>query len=463
MGAAAAPPVAERRRRRAPAPPSSRPRRRDDPLDRLFALEQFGIKLGLDNIARICRRARPSRARVSRRSTSPAPTAKARSRRWSTPALRAAGYRTGRYTSPHLVDLDERFVIDGQPGRRRRARRGGRRRARRASIALRADGVLQVQPTFFEVDHGDRRSSCSAARGVEVAVIEVGLGGRFDATNVIAPVVTRDHLDRLRPPAASRRHARADRLREGRHHQAGRAGRDRPHCRAVRPPRADRGEVGATIAVARVRRRSRRRSLRTHRGAITTLGGLRGASSASTTRAVAVRLLEALDTRGLSVAPRRDRSGAGERPSGRGGSTCRRLADGREAAARRRAQPGRRGGARVLSARRPERCSAARLRGDARQGHLDSMLRALLPVVSRLVVTRASNPRSADPASSPSRRGRSRRTCRSQLSRLGVERARGARGARRRASSSRDRSSCSATFCREIQPVVITLRRQIPE
>ena len=120
-----------------------------DPLDYLFSLEQFGIKFGLENIrAIVAALGHPERAFP--RSTSPAPTARDRSRRWSTPALRAAGHRSARYTSPHLVDLTERFAIDGVAVAPTTLRRG-----RRCAFACRARcsraGALPAQPTFFEV------------------------------------------------------------------------------------------------------------------------------------------------------------------------------------------------------------------------------------------------------------------------------------------------------------------------
>src|SRR5207249_334003 len=100
--------------------------------------------------------------------------------------LRSAGYRSARYTSPHLVDLSERFVIDGRPVERDRL----------ASVAgdvrdlverLRRSGALDVQPTFFEVTTAIAFELFRRA-GADVAVLEVGLGGRLDATNVITPV-----------------------------------------------------------------------------------------------------------------------------------------------------------------------------------------------------------------------------------------------------------------------------------
>jgi dihydrofolate synthase/folylpolyglutamate synthase len=94
--------------------------------------------------------------------------------------LRSKGFSVGRYTSPHLVDFRERIVVDDEQ--------------------ISADEVLhflhsresdaeRLGATFFEIttvmalDH-------FARRGVDVAVIETGMGGRLDATNVITPLAT---------------------------------------------------------------------------------------------------------------------------------------------------------------------------------------------------------------------------------------------------------------------------------
>jgi dihydrofolate synthase/folylpolyglutamate synthase len=95
--------------------------------------------------------------------------------------LRAAGRRVGLYTSPHLVDLAERIQIDGQPV------------SHQAVIAL-ADEVRAVSSargidlTFFEIVTVMAFLAFARA-GVDAAVVEVGLGGRLDATNVVDPLV----------------------------------------------------------------------------------------------------------------------------------------------------------------------------------------------------------------------------------------------------------------------------------
>ena len=100
-------------------------------------------------------------------------------------ALRAAGHHSARYTSPHLVDLAERFVIDGRPVSPS-ALAAAAADVRAAVEGLLAAGELQVQPTFFEVTTAVAFELFRRA-GVGVAVLEVGLGGRLDATNVVAP------------------------------------------------------------------------------------------------------------------------------------------------------------------------------------------------------------------------------------------------------------------------------------
>src|SRR5688572_26401514 len=103
-------------------------------------------------------------------------------------ALRAAGHRSARYTSPHLVDLTERFAIDG------RAVSGADLGAAAADVrdaieSLVRDGTLEVRPTFFEATTAIAFELFKRA-GVDVAVLEVGLGGRLDATNVVSPTLT---------------------------------------------------------------------------------------------------------------------------------------------------------------------------------------------------------------------------------------------------------------------------------
>lgn len=91
--------------------------------------------------------------------------------------LRAAGHRTGRYTSPHLVHIEERIVIDGHPI----AKDVFDDLAERVRTV--AD-VLDAPPSFFEATTALALLAFREA-GVTTAVLEVGLGGRLDATNVV--------------------------------------------------------------------------------------------------------------------------------------------------------------------------------------------------------------------------------------------------------------------------------------
>ncbi len=115
--------------------------------------------------------------------------------------LRAAGYRVGTYTSPHVFDIRERILIDGEP----------------ISKDLFAEGIASMRPLIerlSDTEHGlltefEIKTALAfwafERAGVDIAVLEVGLGGRMDATNVIVPEVSvivsigLDHTDRLGP------------------------------------------------------------------------------------------------------------------------------------------------------------------------------------------------------------------------------------------------------------------------
>src|SRR5262249_58207369 len=93
-----------------------------------------------------------------------------------------------RYTSPHLVDLTERFVVDGKPIPEDELIRVVDR-IRSVIVDLQNRGRLEVHPTFFEVTTAAAFEIFKRA-SAEVAVCEGGLGGRLDAMNVFSPKVT---------------------------------------------------------------------------------------------------------------------------------------------------------------------------------------------------------------------------------------------------------------------------------
>lgn len=156
-----------------------------DALEYLFSLEKIGIKFGLENIAALCESlGRPQDAFhsviVAGTNGKGSVTAMVEH------AARAAGLRTARYTSPHLVNLEERFVVLGQPIDRRTLSDAAAL-VRDHAERLMASGRLHASPTFFEVTTAIAFEVFRSA-GVEVAVLEVGLGGRFDATNIVSPI-----------------------------------------------------------------------------------------------------------------------------------------------------------------------------------------------------------------------------------------------------------------------------------
>jgi dihydrofolate synthase/folylpolyglutamate synthase len=164
-----------------------------DPLAYLFSLETLGVKFGLETIrALVAALDHPERAyaRVLVAGTN----GKGSVTVMTETALRAAGHRVARYTSPHLQRLEERFVIDGRPVESD-ALAAAAETVRVAVDRLLARGVLERPPTFFEATTAVAFEVFRQAR-VEVAVLEVGMGGRLDATNVSpAPAVAITNID----------------------------------------------------------------------------------------------------------------------------------------------------------------------------------------------------------------------------------------------------------------------------
>ena len=147
------------------------------PREYLFSLEQIGIKLGLEQIrALLDGLGHPERAFKS--IVIAGTNGKGSVTAMVDRALRAAGYRCGRYTSPHLSDLEERMVIDGTPIAASELDRVAER------IRNVAGNSLESPPSFFEATTALALEAFRDA-GVDVAVLEVGLGGRLDATNAV--------------------------------------------------------------------------------------------------------------------------------------------------------------------------------------------------------------------------------------------------------------------------------------
>ncbi len=102
--------------------------------------------------------------------------------------LQEAGYKVGIYCSPHLVDFRERVKVNGQMISKQEVI---------DFVAQCKDLFDEIQPSFFEYTTA-LAFQCFAQQKVDVAVVEVGLGGRLDSTNVITPelsVITNIGLD----------------------------------------------------------------------------------------------------------------------------------------------------------------------------------------------------------------------------------------------------------------------------
>lgn len=150
------------------------------PVEYLYSLELHGIKLGLDNIRRLMEAA----GNPERRYTTVhigGTNGKGSVTALLDAMLRAAGYRTGRFTSPHLISVRERFLVD-------RAMIDPDSLDEHIEIFRELAEKSGIVPTFFEL--------CTAIafrhfaqQKVDVGIIEVGMGGRFDSTNIIQPEV----------------------------------------------------------------------------------------------------------------------------------------------------------------------------------------------------------------------------------------------------------------------------------
>jgi dihydrofolate synthase/folylpolyglutamate synthase len=218
-------------------------------------------------------------------------------------ALRASGLKVGRYTSPHLVRVNERIAVGGREITDE-AFESAVSAVREAAEALLRAGGLASHPTYFEVLSAAAFVHFRRER-VDVAVLEVGMGGRLDATNVCDPLasaivsVDLDHEAYLGTTLGAIAREKAGVLRAGRATVLGRLGRE-----AMQEVAGRAREVGARLVPARAGVRVRRRPdglqirtpLRSYRG-IRPLAGAHQTDNAL----VALRLLEQARAAGLDV------------------------------------------------------------------------------------------------------------------------------------------------------------------
>jgi dihydrofolate synthase/folylpolyglutamate synthase len=172
-------------------------------VDWLYATQLHGIHLGLENIRRL----------VEALGVLLAGTGAPRffhvagtNGKGSTCALldaccRAAGLRTGLFTSPHLITFRERIRLDGEMISEEEVAAG------LTNIRTVAE-KLRLSPTFFEITTA-LALAWFQQRGAEIVVLETGMGGRLDATNIVTPLVSAitpidlDHQQWLGPTLAA--------------------------------------------------------------------------------------------------------------------------------------------------------------------------------------------------------------------------------------------------------------------
>lgn len=146
----------------------------------LYDLQLHGIKLGLDNI-RVLLSALGQPHMRFRTIHIGGTNGKGSTAAMVSQILEAAGYRVGLYTSPHLIDFRERIRINGAP-------------ISEGDVTILVAHIRrlvppELAPTFFEFTTA-LALLYFAQSHVDVAVLEVGMGGRFDATNVVTPVAS---------------------------------------------------------------------------------------------------------------------------------------------------------------------------------------------------------------------------------------------------------------------------------
>ncbi|MBR3957133.1 MAG: bifunctional folylpolyglutamate synthase/dihydrofolate synthase [Kiritimatiellae bacterium] len=165
-----------------------------DFLDRLAARRRFGMRPSLDAIRGVCAALGDPQKELCAIHVA-GTNGKGAVCAMIEACLRSGGLRACRYTSPHLVRINERFFVDGKPVDDATLERA-------ADKVFHADSDTNSQLTFFEALTAVAFIAFSEAK-CDYAVLETGLGGRLDATNICSPeicVITKiglDHCDWL--------------------------------------------------------------------------------------------------------------------------------------------------------------------------------------------------------------------------------------------------------------------------
>jgi dihydrofolate synthase/folylpolyglutamate synthase len=156
----------------------------DETITWLYSFEKFGIKLGLNRINYICKKLgnpQNSYKCIHIGGTN----GKGSVCRFLQSILTTSGYKTGVYTSPHIQRFSERFIVDYKE-------------ISESDVVFLVEKIKPIvekmikednTPTFFEIVTAIAFLYFKEKK-VDFAVIEVGLGGRFDATNIVEPIVS---------------------------------------------------------------------------------------------------------------------------------------------------------------------------------------------------------------------------------------------------------------------------------
>ncbi len=159
-----------------------------DTIEYLFGLQKHGIKLGLANSFALMELLGGPHKKY--RSVHIAGTnGKGSTASFLSSILQAAGFRVGLYTSPHLVHFTERIRINNVRIAEERVVDLAQRVREACGLIGAEGGRKQFSPTFFEVTTA-MAFAYFAEEDIDIAVVEVGMGGRLDSTNVITPLVS---------------------------------------------------------------------------------------------------------------------------------------------------------------------------------------------------------------------------------------------------------------------------------
>jgi len=151
----------------------------DDLLAYLFDLNRFGIKVGLDHTTELLKRC--GNPQNNFHSIHIAGTnGKGSTSSMVASILISAGYKVGLYSSPHLINFNERILVNNICITNNQIA---------SFIDNKRKDIDEIESTFFETTTAMAFQHFSLSN-VDIAVIETGLGGRLDATNVLNPIVT---------------------------------------------------------------------------------------------------------------------------------------------------------------------------------------------------------------------------------------------------------------------------------